>query len=167
MNSRSTIFFLFLFFTLHLFSFLNIWISLLWTTWICVMRNGKEPCFLIERLANVSSGQLHLGFLVAAMVVFLDVLFITPGFGCVGCLYKGAGLNRECICSSEINRFFLCMSTSYRKSAFGTMYPWQCMPHVTSLSWTNQICDFSPRDRAKKCMWTPFSLTLHVSLMNK
>lgn len=54
----------------------------------------------------MSSGQLRLGFFVAAIVVFLDVLFITPGFGCVVCLYKGAGLNRECICSSEINPFF-------------------------------------------------------------
>lgn len=54
----------------------------------------------------MSSGQLRLGFFLAAMVVFLDVLFITPGFGCVVYLYKGAGLNRECICSSEINHFF-------------------------------------------------------------
>lgn len=110
---------------------------------------NSEACTSI----NASSGQLCLGFFVAAMGVFLDVLFIIPGFGCVVCLYKGAGLNRECICSSEINHFILCMSIRYRKSAFGTMYPLQWMPHLTYLLWTNQICVFFlPAIEAKKCM---------------
>ena len=147
-----------------LFSVLNIQVqSLAWATWICVLKNDNQISYLLERRVrlslSVSSGPWLPPLLVAALAMFSDVLFIIPVFGYVDrvwLLYKGAGLNREWVCGSEIDLSILQMYVNYRKISIWDSVSF-AMHAIHNLPVMNQpnILFFSPRDRCSEMHVTP------------
>lgn len=86
----------------------------------------------------------------AATVGFLGVLFVIPGFGYVVCLYKGAGLNREHICSST-TLFRACLSVTENQHLGQSILCSECHTQPTYYEPTKDVI-FLPAIEAKKCM---------------